>query len=158
MIRSLSLRTRCATASSRASGEPDAARLCVEREAVPDARDDVPPDARVERLWVALPPERVPREADELRADELRDEELRDVVPLDDPLAAARLVPPLREDELEAGFEPPLLELPLLEPLLLAWGTSPPYMGSRSVGTLPAGGMAMGHRNRQLCRAYAHRC
>jgi hypothetical protein len=131
MIRSLSLRTRCATASSRASGDPDAGLLCVEREAVPDARDDVLPDAREERLGVPLPPERAPREADELRADELRadalrDDELRDVVPLDEPLAVERLVPPLREDELEAGFEPPLLELPLLEPLLLAWGTSPP--------------------------------
>ena len=126
MIRSLSLRTRCATASSRASGAPVADLLCVEREAVPDARDDVLPDAREERLWVALPPERVPREAAELRADELRDDELRDVVPLDDPLAVERLVPPLRADELEAGLEPPLLELPLLEPLLLAWGTAPP--------------------------------
>lgn len=131
MIRSLSLRTRCATASSRASGEPDAGLLCVDREAVPDDRDDVLPAARVERLLVALPPDRVPRDADELRADELRadelrDDVLRDAVPPDEPLAVERLVPPLREDELEAGFEPPLLELPLLEPLLLAWGTTPP--------------------------------
>jgi hypothetical protein len=131
MIRSFSLRTRWATASSRASGDPDAGLLCVEREAVPDARDDVLPDAREDRLLVPLPLARVPREADELRADELRadelrGDELRDVVPLDEPLAVERLVPPLREDELEAGFEPPLLELPLLEPLLLAWGTTPP--------------------------------
>jgi hypothetical protein len=98
----------------------------VDREAVPDDRDDVLPAARVERLLVALPPDRVPREADELRADELRDDVLRDAVPPDEPLAVERLVPPLREDELEAGFEPPLLELPLLEPLLLAWGTTPP--------------------------------
>jgi hypothetical protein len=98
----------------------------VDREAVPDDRDDVLPAARVERLLVALPPARVPRDADELRADELRDDVLRDAVPPDEPLAVERLVPPLREDELEAGFEPPLLELPLLEPLLLAWGTTPP--------------------------------
>jgi hypothetical protein len=131
MIRSLSLRTRCATASSRASGEPDAGLLCVDREAVPDDRVDALPAVREERLLVAVPPERVPRDADELRADELRadelrDDVLRDAVPPDEPLAVERFVPPLREDELEAGFEPPLLELPLLEPLLLAWGTTPP--------------------------------
>jgi hypothetical protein len=98
----------------------------VDREAVPDDRVDALPAVREERLLVAVPPERVPRDADELRADELRDDVLRDAVPPDEPLAVERFVPPLREDELEAGFEPPLLELPLLEPLLLAWGTTPP--------------------------------
>jgi hypothetical protein len=130
MIRSFSLRTRCATASSRASGEPDAGLACVEREAAPDARgvrlDAAPPERD------PAPPERVPREADELRevelrADELREDALReDDEPLDDPLAVERLVPPLRADELDDGFAPPLREPPLLEPLLLAWGTSPP--------------------------------
>jgi hypothetical protein len=117
MIRSFSFRTRCATASSRASGEPAAGFACVAPEAGPDDRDA--------RLFAAVPLERFPRDADDADdprdaveprdaddprdADALREDELRDD---DDALPLERRDPPLRADEPEEDFEP----------LLLAWG------------------------------------
>ena len=97
MIRSFSLRIRCATASSRASADPGAALVCDDRVRV---RDDL--DVR---LCVAVSPERVPRDADALRDE--------------DPPPAARR-DPLREDEVVDDLEPALPDVPLLEPLLLA--------------------------------------
>jgi hypothetical protein len=115
MIRSLSFRTRCATASSRASGEPAAGFACVALAVVPEDRGA--------RLFAAVPLDRLPRDADDARdavdpreavdprdADELRGDELRGGD--DDPLPLERRDPPLRDDELEEDFEP----------LLLAWG------------------------------------
>lgn len=118
MIRSLSLRTRCASASNRWSAAPTAAlaedwallavdlaaRDRVPLERVPLERvplDGVPLDGvpldRVPLDRVV----RVPLDRDELPRD---DDELRDDVPDE------RRVPPPRDDE------------PELEPLLLAWG------------------------------------
>ena len=124
MMRSFNLRTRCATASRRASGEAALPRLCVERAPVPVARD---------RLCVLLPLARVPRDAVEPRGDDAPPVERREppvrADELDADLEPALREPPLREPPLPEPvfFEPPLpepllLEPPLPEPLLLGWG------------------------------------
>jgi hypothetical protein len=138
MMRSLSLRTRCATCSSRASAAPaaDFAALCA-WDAADEAEDDdrvlrlrdaverarVLPPERVPPLERVLPPERVPPERElavepepleRLPPDRVEPLErvLRDDELRDDEPLVERRVPPLRDDEPE----------PELEPLLLAWG------------------------------------
>jgi hypothetical protein len=131
MILSFNLRTRCATASRRGSGEAADGLACVERAVLPAARDV--------RLRVPLPPAREDalredalREdalrGDALREDALREDALRedplreDVPPEDEPLLVVRRDPPLRDDEPDDDLEPLLLDPPLPEPLLLACG------------------------------------
>jgi hypothetical protein len=120
MIRSLSLRTRCATASTRASAalaacDAPALADCAARDPVERALRAL--EERVERARLAVlplalplplarrvPPERVPPERLLLLERLLLD------LPLLDRL------PPERDDP------PPPDELPELDPLLLAWG------------------------------------
>jgi hypothetical protein len=108
MMRSFSLRSRCAAASTRASAEPAAGRVVRAR---PSAVDRARPVAARERLAVA----------------EVRPEDARVDFPPPEPLPADRA---LRDPLAPRVLRDPLLELDLLDPPLLDCGMVPPRVGT----------------------------